>query len=351
MSNNKDDDPDNPYIMYDNMSVIKYDKKFDGVIIDINGNIFNIFVQEHINDITLDQIKYFYNALYVIEVILQLKLKLIDSYTKYPEYPEELNKLYNTFYNMPNNFLILMMWWLTFIINTGWFYVDLDPYNPLHPDFYLTEKLYKDLGIIEKLLFSNNGYNLFINFLKNDFDSWNYILLVNIIPMIKDDIQKPKVLSSILRSHISNLFTFIHNDDKLILDKDILDKDINNFIKNNINIFEKYINVQQPTQQPTRRNKASLKVVSRKNLGNNEEEKRKEWINKGKQIREKKLREKRFNLMRDPERFPKGGDYTKKKRYLKAIKRNIKRYSIKKKHKKTKKKNRQKGKIVKTYKL
>ena len=57
INNNDDKDSDNPYKFYKNTSVIKYDKKFDGEIIDIKGNIFNFIFQQNIVMFDVNNIK------------------------------------------------------------------------------------------------------------------------------------------------------------------------------------------------------------------------------------------------------------------------------------------------------
>jgi hypothetical protein len=384
MSNN---DTDNPY--YSNSVIKHYNQNDQEGIIDINGNIFNIFVQQHIDSITLDQIKYFYNALYVIEIVLQEKTGLInqdqinDIFSIYPE----LRYLYNIFNEGTEKELILMMWLLTFIINTGWFYVDLDPYDPnltLDQNVELGNNLYSDLQIIQNILFTNMD-NLISDFLPNQL---NIRGLNDIWLQIIQNIKNRKVLSDIIESHISNLFTFIHDNNNF--------QTVDNIIYF-INLCIDEIIPQPQTglqlQRPPEEQYMSVKQLRPGNFG-----KRPQGTNVIKRIKESKAkRTEGINTRRIPQKSQQnnnntsgmgrekisqpnnnntykntsgmgremrkqlrsqmgiGGNYTKKKRYLKAIKRNNKKYSIKKKHKKTKKrKYTKKGniqKIVKTYKL
>ena len=299
INNNDDKDSDNPYKFYKNTSVIKYDKKFDGEIIDIKGNIFNFIFQQNIVMFDVNNIKEVYNALFVIEIILQknmMNMTKID--TTFLDYYPELNNIYNIFVEQPNDILIQMLLWLTFILNTGWFYVDLE--NDQDPNS--SQDLYKDLRHIEEILMTNM-IKLFSAFINMEFNEWN-TNWTKIIQQIKGKIHNQKLLSYILDSHISNLFTFNHINGIILLEN------INAFILDCRLNFENHI-VKMLTYKSSPSNTTQA-INARKKLSGN--------ITKTRRV---------FSGIPT-----KGGHYTKHK---KAIKRNKRRYSIKKKYKKTKK--------------
>ena len=192
--------------------------------ININGNIFNDYVIE--SDISIDEIHFFYDTVTVIEIILQERNQYILSdeegfafnslfFNVYYENNERKLKLENT-YNIFNQFsnndiyiLINLLLWLTLIINTGWFYVDLD-------DDANTDELYYKLSNIEGILM-NDKNNLFQSFLeiqnnsnnidniKNWYNNW-----LNSVNQMKEEIGLTNdAFQDILESHITNLFGFV----------------------------------------------------------------------------------------------------------------------------------------------
>jgi hypothetical protein len=360
MSNN---DPDNPY--YSNSVIKHYNQNDQEGIIDINGNMFNIFVQQNINTITLDQIKYFYDVLYVIEIILQRDI--IEQQINFNDFLTNIftvydnQDIYNIFIQLNQPQLIQMMWLLTFIINTGWFYVDLDPsYNPYDPNDQRTNELYNDLNNIQDII--GNNINDFINaFLQPDqfqLDTLNTIWS----QIIQHQYINPNVLSDIIESHISNLFTFIHINNRFI-GVDNINNFINLCISEIIPQPQPGLQLQRQRQRQRQPEEKSMSVKERwsKNIDTRKDKGRKYRPQESRKKRTEGINTRRFSQKSQQNnnntyntsgmKMGWGGDYTKKKRYLKAIKRNNKKYSIKKKHKKTKKRNRQKRKIVKTYKL
>ena len=218
------------------------------------------------------------------------------------------------------------MWWLTFIINTGWFYVDLD--NNLDT---INDNLYTNLNNIETIFNQNMG-QLFDIFL-SDIPQWN-AQWSDIMNTLQMNIPQSFFLE-ILDSHIYNLFNFInygnettddnnntfwHCDRFIELEKVVL---FNGIYKN---IFKHSISITPEKQRRGQRNAPIIKTKRTRVLSS---------LKSGISSREsRKSRESRES--REEAKGYLGGDYTKKK---KAIKRNNKKYSIRKKHKKTKKRH------------
>jgi hypothetical protein len=248
------------------------------------------------------------------------------------------------------------LWWLTFIINTGWFYVDLD--NNLDT---IDVNLYKKLNIIVNIFYQNMG-QLFDNFLL-DISKWNAQWSDIMITLQRDNKIPPSFFLNILDSHICNLFNFRNYGKEMTDDNNITtfwscedfinDKTVDSFNRSCIYFFKKSIYITQEKQGQGRArgatqgsftskgqgrridayiegksNRNYSRVFQKPNINNNR-------FNKNLQKKEEHVGSDRFSKNTTRPGFF-GGDYTKKK---KAIKRNNKKYSIRKKHKKTKKRH------------
>jgi hypothetical protein len=331
-----------------------------------------------IND--LKTIKFIYTSLSVIELVIQKRFGILNENEYFPEYFEyygnedycqNIVNLFNIFDKIDTSILIHMLWWLTFIINTGWFYADLEEnYVDVNSEKDYTNFLYQQLEYIEGILNNKNEDLLktfFDGVLTQNFNDWLEIWYQTILELEKGQIQ-PNLYLEILDSHYSNLFQFFQGEPEdnvqTIIDgsKDDFGKigEIYNEIIATSNKDKGFGFQYQPVIQPPERQYTGRQYTGRQYTGRQfPGQPETAWRNKYGNIDnsdDENTPQEYFNNMEEgggsrgkiskKEKAIKKNKkkYSIKKKYKNAIKRNKRRYSIKKKHNKTKKRNRHKQK-------
>ena len=339
--------------------------------IDIDGNLFDFVVR--LQGVNLDDIKLIYTSLSVIELVIQHQTEVLDYdeyFTEYcsyygSDYCQYIMGLFDIFNGIEigeNKFgiLIHMLWWLTFIINTGWFYADLE--NNLEQDE--TNVLYQQLANIESIINKNNSV-LLTTFLEGvssrDFNKWLEIWAQTILEL-KGQISDENLYLEILESHYSNLFQFSHHklyddgDFQALPEENVLEvynysgeyfMEIFNMISGQDK--GKGFDVQQPAviHQPRRPffTQQGQRFTNTNNVSNeyqdmednsDDTEDNSQHLNYYGRGGKNSKKEKAIKQNKKK--------YSIKKKHKNAIKRNKGRYSVKKKHNKTKKRNRHKQK-------